>query len=125
MAQALDILREHSAGDVTLKSGICYTIQPPRFEDCLEQVGDVPLPVLEQLAAREKAEEGEELPKPNLTELKAVAALNDAYVVLAVKAINGTAVEDGEIAARDIPAADYDDLRDYAKRVKPLPGKED
>ena len=122
MSEALDILRAATIADVTCKSGIIYTIHPPRFEDCIAAVGDVPMPVLEELAKREQ--EGDTEPKrATLEQLTAIAALNDAYVLLAIQAVNGIPVAEGELAARDIPGEDYDDLKGYAKREIPLPGK--
>ncbi len=117
----LEALQALSRADVEL-DGIIYTVRPPRLQDCIAS-GDIPFPVLDELARAEKERDAAAGDVP-MAEVIHSYEMNDSYVRLSVLAINGEPLELTLDDVKDIPASHYAELLAIARRVKPLPGKD-
>jgi len=121
---ALDRLRSSTQAIVKLPvSGFDATIVPPRIEDCVI-AGSIPLPVLQRLAELEAERPGTIPDGDDLAALKMAHGVNDAYVRLAIRELDGEPVEFTPDDVARLPKEDYELVLSYATRAEPLPGKD-
>lgn len=116
----LDRLRKEREHVIHLPSGLEATIVLPWVQDCIAAVGDVPLPVLQELEAK-----ANEKHVPTAGEMETVRRFNEALVRKAVVALDGERVS----LPADEPLSNYLDEEDalqivkYASRSEPVPGE--
>lgn len=118
----LDRLRAEREHEVKLPSGLMATIVLPWVQDCIAAVGDVPLPVLQELQERA---EGEAAAPLDPAQMEIVRRYNEALVRFSVKALDGERVElpADEPLSAFIDEDDALEIVQYASRTKALPGE--
>ncbi len=123
MSDVLERRREARTTDVKLESGLLVSVRLPWIQECIAAVGDVPLPVLQEL---ETAADQGATPALSAEQMTTVSRYNQALIRASLVAIEGEPVT----LPADEPVSaflDEDDAMEivmYASRQKPLPGKD-